>query len=138
MPQSRHFVVNEYDNFECEYCHRTFKLSSIYNHIRTSCRSNPGLSPEVCNEIQKRNNARSKQYQKQQRASGKNLPYVKVVLKENEVRLKRERFFGRMFFILHNTHPWYLPWKCDIPANQRTTHETADEMVRLMLKKYSK
>ena len=126
------------DNFVCEYCKRPFKLSSIYNHIRSSCKFNPRLPADVCEDIQKRNNARSKIYQKQQRALGQNPSYVKVVLKEEAMKYKREKYFGRFYFILHNTHPWYLPWKCHIPKEQRSTQENADEMVRIMLKKYSK
>lgn len=106
--------------------------------MRSSCKYNPHLSPVIRNQIQKKNNARSKKYQKDKRASGNNKPYVKNVLKFNNVSQKRDKYFGRIFFILHNTHPWYLEYNCKTPEEERSTRDSADEMVRKMLKEYSK
>ena len=97
-------------------------MSTIWNHLKTSCPKNKYLPEEVRIRQQEKNNNRSKSYQKKQRQQGNFQAYSKRTFHSKESFYKRDVFFGRFFNLLHSEHPWYLPLEVIGPG------ETIDDL----------
>ena len=141
LPESKHYVINEHDTFECSYCNTRFALSSIAHHMRFNC---PRHTPElVLHEERQKNNKRAKKYQKEKRLSHGNVVYSKLTFNATKVHIKRDQWLGRVFNLLYESHPFYLSsnTSTDIVSfgPSRLTKEQANDLtVAEVLRDYSK